>query len=989
MARQQEARLKIIADEASYVAGVKRAIGATDKFNRSTKRVKRNPFKSVTRSVAGLAGAYIGAQGLISVIQGSVREQQESIKVGRQTNAVLKSTKSAAGLSAKAIGDLAQALSEKTAVDDEAIQSAENLLLTFTKIGKDTFPTATAAVLDLSAATGTSLKGASIQVGKALQDPVKGITALRRVGVNFSADQTEVIKKLVATGKSAEAQKLILKELATEFGGSAAAQATPLDRLRVTYQNLLETLGGYLVPVLNDVANATIRFVEQFRAGVGAGGQFRDTIKGIYDAARPLATFLFNHPQLVAAAAASWVAFKVTLAGLRIADLVLTTVPSIASMNARGKASGAALSKGLRAGILIGLIALVPEISKKLQDMVPQLSRYSGSKGWGNLGNDFAKSISSGFGRGAPGIIGTVSSAIAAARGLAQAGKGGFLADGKALAQSIGRGISSAASSVRSAASSLVNGAKSAVHRQVGAFVSAGGDLVRGLASGIRGAAGAAIQAARDLASSLPGWVKKVLGISSPSKVFAEIGENLVAGMAAGMSKTAALKKAAKKVVKVVHETMTPGLIRELQGVKLNAAGTGAFGLTGSIQDQQELLAAQYAAGNVKMRALIKPKKGKKLTKRQRDVNTATTKANTAAQTKADAALAAVEAKQAAKAARATAGETLKGFIAGILDQIREKKLAEIMAPVNAARAARAARETAVARGGLQAGISRAQAEAADPRVQARFLRNAARLDARIAQARKQGNLEALDALQSEKDALDARYGPKYLAELQDQLAQLNENEIEASSEAAATAFANTFAGGMQRALDAFMAGGTVTAFFASLTAAMQGSGVTPGALPASVTAGVGEAAAVVGGTTPAGAPVAGGGAPSLTLAERIRAQLLKRPKRTKKNPHLISYYAKMFGSSKAAAWAARPKPDLKGHPVANRASGGMLTPGMLTMVGETGPELIVGGKVHSATRTNRMGGGQGMNITVNAVGAAADDPMLLARQLGWQLATR
>jgi hypothetical protein len=66
-----------------------------------------------------------------------------------------------------------------------------------------------------------------------------------------------------------------------------------------------------------------------------------------------------------------------------------------------------------------------------------------------------------------------------------------------------------------------------------------------------------------------------------------------------------------------------------------------------------------------------------------------------------------------------------------------------------------------------------------------------------------------------------------------------------------------------------------------------------------------------------------------------------------------------------------------------------MLTPGQLTLVGETGPELIVGGKVHSGTRTSRMGGGAGMNITVNAVGAAADDPMLLARQLGWQLATR
>ena len=76
------------------------------------------------------------------------------------------------------------------------------------------------------------------------------------------------------------------------------------------------------------------------------------------------------------------------------------------------------------------------------------------------------------------------------------------------------------------------------------------------------------------------------------------------------------------------------------------------------------------------------------------------------------------------------------------------------------------------------------------------------------------------------------------------------------------------------------------------------------------------------------------------------------------------------------------------GYSINSRASGGMLTPGMLTMVGETGPELIMGGKVSSATRTNRMGGA-GMNITVNAVGAAADDPMLLARQLGWQLATR
>jgi hypothetical protein len=62
-----------------------------------------------------------------------------------------------------------------------------------------------------------------------------------------------------------------------------------------------------------------------------------------------------------------------------------------------------------------------------------------------------------------------------------------------------------------------------------------------------------------------------------------------------------------------------------------------------------------------------------------------------------------------------------------------------------------------------------------------------------------------------------------------------------------------------------------------------------------------------------------------------------------------------------------------------------------MTLVGETGPELLVGNQVMSATRTNRMGrrGGGVTNITINATGAAANNPQLLARELGWQLATR
>ncbi|CAB4172916.1 Bacteriophage lambda, GpH, tail tape measure, N-terminal [uncultured Caudovirales phage] len=943
MARQQEARLKLIADEASYVAGVKRAIASTDKFNRSTKRVNRNPFTSVTRSVAGLAGAYIGAQGLITVIQGAVREQQESVKVGRQTNAVLKSTKGAAGLTAKSIENLAQKLSEKTAVDDEAIQSAENLLLTFTKIGKDTFPTATQAVLDLSAATGTSLKGASIQVGKALQDPVKGITALRKVGVNFSADQTNVIKKLVDTGKTAEAQKLILQELATEFGGSAAAQATPLDRLRVTYQNLLETLGGYLVPVLNDVAEATIKFVDEFRAGAGAGGQFRDTLKGIYDTLKPIVQLLINHPALIAGVAAAYVAFKLTLGGLKLYSLIIQSFGSVGQYAAAGTTRGAAFSGALTsrvgkigkigagASILGGMFAVKeygPALDKwqqgvsgKIRASFPSFSR---------LGGDLIDALGT-VTQGVPGLS-SVGAAIKGARALAKASKGGFVSDGRAILNSLGLGGKQSASKLSDATRTAIAKAATAARRGAKAFPPIGRGISSGLAAGINSAVQSVVDAAVRAVNKARDAAKSASKQNSPSLVFAEIGAGLVEGMALGMSRTAPLAAAAKKMVKAA----TPS-----GGVK----AADAFGLGSEVGAAEDLAAARRAVTNAR-------------NKKSRD--------------KASKALAALEAKQAAKQARATAGETLKGFVEGIKDTIRTAELSRIMAPVNLARAERAGRETRAARGGLEAGITRAQAEASDPRVQARYQRDAARLDARMVQARKSGNLEAIDALQSEKDALDARYGPAYLAELRDQLAQLNENEIEASSEKAADDFVAQFSTGMDAALKALLGGGSVQAFFAQLTAAMTGSGVSPGSLPASVTAGAGEAAAVV-----APAP----------LGSRITAYLRGKDK---KKTYTASQIAAGLSpkSTKSAVFGLTGK-EYGGYKIANRASGGMLTPGMLTMVGETGPELIMGGKVNSSTRTNRMGGGQGMNITVNAVGAAADDPMLLARQLGWQLATR
>jgi phage-related protein len=200
----------------------------------------------------GLAIA-AAAAGAVAFGVASVKAFEDSQNKIAQTNAVLKSTGQIAGVTADEVTKLATALEKQTKFSDEDVRSVENLLLTFTSIGKDIFPQATKTVLDMATALGEDTSSASIQLGKALQDPVLGITALRRVGVNFTEDQKNVIQKLVETGQKAEAQKLILKELNTEFGGSAEAAggtlAGSLAKLKNQFNNVQEAIGGILATV--------------------------------------------------------------------------------------------------------------------------------------------------------------------------------------------------------------------------------------------------------------------------------------------------------------------------------------------------------------------------------------------------------------------------------------------------------------------------------------------------------------------------------------------------------------------------------------------------------------------------------------------------------------------------------------------------------------------------------------------------------------------
>ena len=203
---------------------------------------------------AGLTAAAAGFTVLGAGLVSSLNEAMKAEEVQAALGAVLQSTGGVAGVTAEMANELASSLQGVTRFSDEAVLGGENLLLTFTNIGKDIFPEATQTMLDMSQALGQDLKSSAIQLGKALQDPIDGVTALRRVGVNFTDAQEAMIKSLVESGDVMGAQTLILKELQTEFGGAAEAAgktfAGQLDILKNKISDAQEKIGAQLIPVL-------------------------------------------------------------------------------------------------------------------------------------------------------------------------------------------------------------------------------------------------------------------------------------------------------------------------------------------------------------------------------------------------------------------------------------------------------------------------------------------------------------------------------------------------------------------------------------------------------------------------------------------------------------------------------------------------------------------------------------------------------------------
>lgn len=217
--------------------------------------------------VAKVAAVSLLAVGTAAVGAGavSVKAYTESEDALAQMTAALKSTHDASGLFEQDLIDQANALEKLTTYSHVAIEGVENLLLTFTNIHGAIYQQAVPAILDMATAMHEDLQSASIQVGKALNDPILGITALHRIGVTFSATQKEQIQNFVDTNQLAKAQGVILTELNKEFGGSAEAAgdtfAGALAKLKNSLHDVEEEVGQTIVKYLAPFATKALEAV--------------------------------------------------------------------------------------------------------------------------------------------------------------------------------------------------------------------------------------------------------------------------------------------------------------------------------------------------------------------------------------------------------------------------------------------------------------------------------------------------------------------------------------------------------------------------------------------------------------------------------------------------------------------------------------------------------------------------------------------------------
>jgi hypothetical protein len=235
-----------------------------DKGVRDAQQQLGNLGKGVGVAFAAVSAAVVGAGAAIAGFANQAVNAAEEVRQADNRLGAVAQSMGLFGAETQAVTnrliELAEANEVNLAIDAETIKLTQSKLLTFKELAGSAdeaggaFDRATMAALDLAAAGFGSAETNATQLGKALQDPIKGLTALTRSGVTFTKQEKENIKTLVESGQTLKAQDLILQAIETQVGGTAQATAKASDKMKLAFENVYETVGEALLPVFDELA---------------------------------------------------------------------------------------------------------------------------------------------------------------------------------------------------------------------------------------------------------------------------------------------------------------------------------------------------------------------------------------------------------------------------------------------------------------------------------------------------------------------------------------------------------------------------------------------------------------------------------------------------------------------------------------------------------------------------------------------------------------
>ena len=296
-------------------------------------------FDSMGRSMSDFGGTMTTHVTLPLLAAGAAvfaafSEEEEAI--ARMTGA-LRANAGQANVTGDEIRNLASQLQKTTTFADDATISAAGLLLTFHNIrnelgdGNKVFDRTLVAAQNLSAALGTDLESATMQLAKALENPATGLTALSRSGTTFTAQQKDMIRTMVDAGDTLGAQRMILDVVESQYGGMAETMAqTTRGKIKTAMNTLsdsMEQFGALLVPMVDKVSE----FIKQLGDGLAnLEPETRQTIVMFAGIAAAIGPVLLVVGKLIT----SIVAIKGVLAGIvaAVSLPVLAVIAVIAAL---------------------------------------------------------------------------------------------------------------------------------------------------------------------------------------------------------------------------------------------------------------------------------------------------------------------------------------------------------------------------------------------------------------------------------------------------------------------------------------------------------------------------------------------------------------------------------------------------------------------------------------------------------------------------------